>query len=466
MLGANRGRSRTLASFACSNFLGDSLKTCKCRGCFLYNGTIYRPCQDNEQSTMAVRLDVGGHYNHTLNAQVSCLGHQIEMLRARAIAVTRPVFLLGRTGPWSKIKTLGIKGLHARVIYDNIIPTIGAALDMGWTEDDLATAMLLYDDVPEDVDSREPFEDYWPFMITRPAHVSTVCSDRPCLLHELVFGVVGRGFHPALAATDIEPAIFSAAKLVQHYWFMPEAGCSGFSYAGTCLPKAYFYSAFQSYRVYRSLMFRAAQVEQRSPRSQHGMSCQATTNYARPSTPKRFLIVNRGTGLSRQWPFSVHTFVEALTAACDGCLLRVVDYAELNLLDQVRTTAWADVFISIHGSNIINRLFLPDGALSLIFYGSTACYRQSDHVDRMVTWSPYVALDFPLLKQPTAPDFSCGIYGNRCCKTVEPASLTEVVAKIKETVKIPPPCAGRYCCNFFETRHECALVAQSLGLCV
>ena len=74
-----------------------------------------------ESLPQLVSIEVGGHYDTTLNVQLQCAdaeGLNVSSYRY----ITRSSVLLGRTGPWGNRPPFA--GLHARTIYQNVIPVL------------------------------------------------------------------------------------------------------------------------------------------------------------------------------------------------------------------------------------------------------------------------------------------------------------------------------------------------------
>jgi len=411
-------------------------------------------------------LDVGGYLNRP---------------RAKAIAGPAPAagcdvdntttLVLGRLGPWGPAPPWA--GLHARSVYDNIMPMLNALSEAGVrlgtgaggaASGGLAAAsgeplQLLVLNSPADRGSFALFSIYLRFLGARVEALALDDGRCRAFSGKLIFGLGGRGFmsyrsHPHTVSARL------FASLDWEFWLARHPPrCRGLLWGQLCLPAAELHSRLRGFALYRSGMYAWAGLPASALRAPGAALAQRRL---------RVMLIDRGRGAAtgRRWPFALTELRALLLRALPPASVRVVDYASLSLKEQVRVTAWADVWVSLHGSNIVNRLFLRNGALAFVLYPSSTCYHQSDHVDRGVFWVPMLNFTLPLSDAPPAANFSCGVYGQPCCEATQPTTalrLATVVARtlIKHHSDLERGCTEQYCCAYAEDAAECAQVART-----
>tara|TARA_B110000008_G_scaffold278273_1_gene321619 strand:- start:457 stop:1659 length:1203 start_codon:yes stop_codon:yes gene_type:complete len=377
-----------------------------------------------------VMLDVGGHFEEPLSVELICMPSNPRGLGDDITNLPGNTFLLGRTGSWGLQKPFS--GLHARTVYDNIIPMFSVLLEY-LNEDEVRQTNVLVASRSEDKVSKNAYLNYFHFLESEPIFLEDLKV--PVQFGSLFFGVSGMGYFSSFRHKS-SLGKRDRKELDKTFW-LKTLGSGMFEHSGLVVPVSDFYMHFQAYQVYRNFMYELYEISLRRVRGFH-----------------KILIIDRP-GLDREWPFEVDSLKQELAHRIPDSEILVYDYADKTLKEQATTTSWADVFLSVQGSGTVNRIFLQNEALSILFYPNSKCYHQSDHVERMVHWSHYVNYTFSSNMSVASEDLSCGIYGQPCCRTATAVAPDIVADIIISEMQKERNCVKGYCCTFGEGSDDC-----------
>jgi len=432
------------SALTCTNVENWATKSCLCRYCVLEGSNLFIRCHSlpvkvRESLPQHVAIEVGGTRSNVLTIRVQCLN--TKTFDATSL-VHGNSLLLGRTGPWGLLPPFA--GLHARSIYENVIPLLHIHRLL-FHDVDVRDTTLFIISRDRDINSNEAMLSYMPFLKNTPKYLNADPS--PKLFESLAFGIGGRGF---LTSVRYESSLRRRPKRIFNdaFW-LKKLNSSLYEHSGLLIPVTDFYAQFCTYELYRRLMFGQLNIVNR-----------------RVKTYRNVLIIDRA-GQQRNWPFPVASLRRAILQQVPDVSVISYDYAGKSLAEQVSVSSWADVFISMHGSNVINRIFLQNEALSIIFYPNSGCYHQSDHVDRLVYWSHYYNFTFTsdMNMRTAIEDRMCGKYGQKCCQHVTTVKAEDVAALVLSKMRQDHHCYGTYCCTFGENVNECVRAAKKFVHC-